>query len=71
MEHLVAIMGWEYICVCVCDVKEGKNEGSCYVQDSTAGSCHSLTLSPTYPPQNKKSRLHSMSHYFRDGQEGI
>lgn len=57
--------------LCAWDVKEGKNEGSRYVQDSTAGSCHSLTLSPMYPPQNKKSRLHSLSHYFRDGHKGI
>lgn len=60
-----------HLYVCVCDVKEGQNWGSRYVQDSTAGSCHSLTLSPMYPPQNKKSRLHSVSYHFRDRQKGI
>lgn len=25
-----------------------------------------LTLSPTYPPQNKKSRLHSVSRHFTE-----
>lgn len=33
--------------------KGGEELGSRYDQDSTAGSCHSLTLSPTYSPQNK------------------
>lgn len=53
LEHLMAIMGWEYVCVCMC-CEGGKNGwvggGVRYVQDSTAGSCHSLTLSPMYPP---------------------
>lgn len=52
------------ICLSVCDVTGGgKNLGSHYDQDSTAGSCHSLTLSPTYPPQNKKSRLCLVSRH--------
>ena len=39
-----------YVCVCVWDVKEGKNWGSRYDQDSTAGSCHSFDPFPHISP---------------------